>query len=167
TARGQRLCTDDEWTAACEGPQGYAYPYGDTSVPGRCNDEETWITYKQSLLSDWPWGLDTDAIETLDQLLAAATATGSSGAASAAHVLSLYQAEGSGDNAGCVGDWVFDLVGNVEEWTQRADGGSAEFHGNLKGRYWAEQRTCQSSVTTHGDGFRFYEIGFRCCAEPD
>jgi formylglycine-generating enzyme required for sulfatase activity len=79
----------------------------------------------------------------------------------------LYQGEGGGENAGCVNEYrVFDLVGNVEEWTRRADGAGTDFHGALKGRYWAESRTCQSTVTTHGDTFRFYEIGFRCCAAP-
>lgn len=37
------------------------------------------------------------------------------------------------------------------------------FHGCLKGRYWADTRTCQDIILTHGDLFRFYEIGFRCC----
>jgi len=60
-----------------------------------------------------------------------------------------------------------DLCGNVEEWTRRRNGGGgAQFLGNLKGRYWAEARTCQSGVTTHANAFRFYEIGFRCCADP-
>jgi formylglycine-generating enzyme required for sulfatase activity len=69
---------------------------------------------------------------------------------------------------GCTaGNGVFDLTGNIEEWTRRRDGGQANFHGNLKGRYWAETRTCQNSITTHGDTFRFDEIGFRCCREPD
>ena len=82
------------------------------------------------------------------------------------HVEAIYQGEPSGSNAGCVGPAeVYDLVGNVEEWTRRRDGGVPDFHGSLKGRYWAESRTCQSRVTTHGDYFRFYEIGFRCCLD--
>jgi len=60
----------------------------------------------------------------------------------------------------------YDLCGNVEEWTRRRDGGEPQFHGKLKGRYWAETRTCQNGVISHGDGFRFYEIGFRCCRDP-
>jgi len=35
-ARGKRLCFDDEWQTACAGPDGWAYPYGDTHVPGQC-----------------------------------------------------------------------------------------------------------------------------------
>jgi formylglycine-generating enzyme required for sulfatase activity len=91
----------------------------------------------------------------------------STGAASAAdHVESLYQGEGSGENEGCTNETgVSDLTGNVEEWTRRRDGGRPDFHGNLKGRYWADTRTCQNSITGHGDTFRFYEIGFRCCRD--
>ena len=40
-ARGKRLCFDDEWTAACAGPEGWSYPYGDTHEPGLCNDDKT------------------------------------------------------------------------------------------------------------------------------
>jgi len=167
-ARGKRLCFDDEWTAACEGPKGYAYPYGDTHQPGVCNDDKTWKAYDQQLLSGWPWGLAFASLETLAQVLDAAAATGAPGAASAAHVEALYQGTEAGANTGCGGAYgVFDLTGNVEEWTRRRDGGTPGFHGNLKGRYWAEPRTCQQGVKSHGDAFRFYEIGFRCCADPD
>lgn len=166
-ARGKRLCFDDEWQSACEGSAGNAYPYGPTRVPGKCNDEEAWRVYTQSLLSGWPYGLAVTSADTLDDLYALARAAGASGTAAADHVDSLYQAEGSGTNAGCVGEaGVYDLVGNVEEWTRRRDGGTTDFHGKLKGRYWSESRTCQQGVTTHGDAFRFYEIGFRCCAPP-
>jgi len=166
-ARGKRLCFDDEWQSACEGTANTAYPYGSTRVPGKCNDEEVWRVYTQSLLSGWPYGLAVSSADTLDELYALARASGSAGTAAADHVAALYQAEGGGTNAGCVGEaGVFDLVGNVEEWTRRRDGGAPDFHGKLKGRYWAESRTCQQGVTTHGDAFRFYEIGFRCCASP-
>jgi formylglycine-generating enzyme required for sulfatase activity len=158
-ARGKRLCTDDEWQAACEGGSGRAYPYGDTQDPGRCNDEETWLVYSQDELNTWPSSASTPGVESLEELLAAA-------GSAATEVRDLYQGEGAGVNSGCVNHYaVYDLVGNVEEWTTRADGGEASFHGNLKGRYWAESRTCQSNVTVHGDTFRFYEIGFRCCQD--
>ncbi len=162
-ARGKRLCFDDEWEAACEGPAGTAYPYGDAWDPGVCNDEETWIVYSQSTLNDWPTSAASPEVGSLAELWAAAGAS----SAVVAHLQELYQGEGGGVNPGCVGPvGVFDLTGNVEEWTRRRDGGTTSFHGNLKGRYWAETRTCQSDLTSHGDGFRFYEIGFRCCWEP-
>lgn len=168
-ARGKRLCFDDEWTLACEGAAGTKYPYGDAHVPGTCNDDEPWKAYDQSKLNGWPWTVSTPAVETLDDLLDAARVVGSSATAAADHVEDLYQGEGAGVNAGCVNETlVFDLTGNVEEWTRRRDGGGGpEFSGSLKGRYWADARPCQSAVEVHGDGFRFYEIGFRCCRDPD
>lgn len=167
TARGKRLCYDDEWQAACEGPQATAYPYGNDHQPGVCNDDKIWRTYNQSLLNGWPGSASGPDIESLADLLGAARAVSPTAAAAADHVESLYQGEPGGDNPGCAGvDGVYDLCGNVEEWTLRRDGGEPDFHGNLKGRYWAESRTCQSNVTVHGDYFRFYEIGFRCCRDP-
>jgi hypothetical protein len=170
-ARGKRLCYDTEWTTACEGAAGTAYPYGATRVAGWCNDEETWRLYDQTLLNRWPARAASPEIGSLAELLAAVRATGSSGATAADHVEWLYQGEGAGENAQCVNEHgVYDLTGNVEEWTTRADGGAGpDFSGNLKGRYWAEARTCQSNVRSHGNAFRFYEIGFRCCrdAEPE
>ncbi len=167
-ARGKRLCFDDEWTLSCAGPLETKYPYGDTHIPGSCNDDELWKVYDQTKLNGWPIKVSSPAVESTAELLAAAKAVSPTGAAAADHVEWLYQAEPSGQNASCVGEsGAYDLQGNVEEWTRRRDGGSgADFHGNLKGRYWAEARTCQGNVTTHGDGFRFYEIGFRCCRDP-
>ncbi len=166
-ARGKRLCFDDEWTRSCEGPTGTSYPYGDAHVSGTCNDDETWKLYDQSKLNGWPWTVSKPNVESLGQLLDAARVTSASGKVAADHVEALYQAEPSGSNPGCAGPaQVFDLCGNVEEWTRRRDGGSGkDFSGSLKGRYWAEPRTCQNAVTNHGNAFRFYEIGFRCCKD--
>ncbi len=165
--RGKRLCFDDEWERVCGGPQGLTYPYGDDHEPGLCNDDEVWRLYEQSQLNGWPSSASAPEITSIEELWEAAAAVSATAAAAADHVQWLYQAEPSGSNAACTtGDDVFDLCGNVEEWTRRRDGGSSDFHGNLKGRYWAESRTCHSNITTHGDYFRFYEIGFRCCRDP-
>ena len=166
-ARGKRLCFDDEWTRVCGGEEGLSYPYGDSHDPGVCTDDKVWLSYNQELLSGWPWSIDTDAVESVEELLEAAREKGAAATAAADHVQWLYQAEPSGSKAGCTtGDGAYDLSGNIEEWTRRRSGGTTDFHGNLKGRYWAEARTCQQSVLTHGDLFRFYEIGFRCCKDP-
>jgi len=167
-ARDKRLCFDDEWTAVCGGPQEHAYPYGDSHEPGVCNDDETWLVYDQDLLNGWPSSASSATIISLEELLDAARAVSGTAAAAADHIEWLYQAEPSGSNPGCTNvHGAFDLCGNVEEWTRRRDGGQTDFHGNLKGRYWAEARTCSSNLTSHGDYFRFYEIGFRCCMDVD
>lgn len=166
-ARAKRLCFDDEWQFACEGPAKEKYPYGNTRQAGACNDNKTWKQYTQSLLNGWPASASVTSVESLDELLELAREKGAAATSAANHVLALYQGTGGGEASACEGEGgVMDLVGNVEEWTRRRDGGMALFHGSLKGRYWAEARTCQSAVTTHGDNFRFYEIGFRCCADP-
>lgn len=165
-ARGRRLCFDDEWTRACEGDETLAYPYGDTHQPGVCNDEETWLTYNGPLLEQWPNSASTTAVESYQEQLMIAWAVSAEASASATHLDWLYQAEPAGSNTGCVSSsGVLDLCGNVEEWVRRRDGGADSFHGRLKGRFWAEARTCQSAVSNHGDYFRFYEVGFRCCAD--
>lgn len=35
-AKGRRLCSEQEWEAACRGPDGWLYPYGDEFDAGAC-----------------------------------------------------------------------------------------------------------------------------------
>ena len=166
-ARGKRLCYDDEWTQACQGPQQTRYPYGDRYEPGRCNDDKTWRRYDGPVLQRWANSASSSQIYSYEQQLRLARRASRASADASEHIDSLYQGTAAGRRPGCGGDYgVYDLVGNVEEWTRRRDGGSGGFHGRLKGRFWAESRTCQSGVSSHGDSFRFYEIGFRCCMDP-
>jgi hypothetical protein len=164
-AKGKRLLFDDEWSQAAAGPDTFAYVYGDTYDSQICNDNKTWISPNQTLLNLWPslpyiCNINSFA-ELIDSVLADTNTS-----ASATHVLSLYQADSSGTNLGCVSYYgIFDMNGNVSEWTTRRDGGSPNFHGNLKGGYWAGPSTIQSSVTAHADAFRYYNSGFRCAAD--
>jgi len=169
-ARDKRLCFDDEWLVACAGPaaaSGLKYPYGNAREPGRCNDDRVWRQYTQGLLNGWPAAASAPSVDSLDALMQAVRDRGATASSAADHVMSLYQGTAAGERARCVGAAaVEDLVGNVEEWVRRRDGGDgAQFSGALVGRYWAESRTCQSRVTVHGNSFRFYEIGFRCCRD--
>ena len=50
----KRLCTEDEWIAACEGDDHRAYPYGETHVDGRCNDDKPWRKVDEATLAKWP-----------------------------------------------------------------------------------------------------------------
>lgn len=166
-ARGKRLCFDDEWTQACGGTDGWAYPYGDVHVDGQCNDEEAWLAYDQDLLNAWPNDVCTVDVTDWDALLDEVQLLSPEAEASADHVAWLYQAELAGDNASCTNAYgAFDMQGNAEEWTRRRDGGEPGFHGRLQGSYWAQIGTCSGGTTAHGDSFRFYETGFRCCWEP-
>jgi formylglycine-generating enzyme required for sulfatase activity len=144
---GKRLCTEDEWNAACQGLEGTVYPYGDTHEAARCNDGKTWIAPDEATLATWP------------------------SAAAQAEVDALYQAEPSGSLPGCVSSHgVYDLTGNVEEWVVRTRYHVNEYPHVLKGCYWSgcfggAKPRCESTNPAHGDSFRFYETGFRCCRD--
>jgi formylglycine-generating enzyme required for sulfatase activity len=146
--RDKRLCTEDEWDLACQGPSGQTYPYGDAHEDGRCNDDKTWIAPDEGTLATWP------------------------SAEAQAEVDALYQAAPSGDLAGCVSEGgVFDLTGNVEEWVVRTREHPNDYPHVLKGCYWSgcyggSKPTCLSTNPAHADGFMFYETGFRCCRDP-
>jgi formylglycine-generating enzyme required for sulfatase activity len=147
-ARRKRLCTEDEWIAACEADDHRAYPYGSTYEYGRCNDGEPWREVDEAKLAKWP------APE------------------AQAHAKALYQGAPSGSKRGCVSKaGVSDLTGNVEEWVVRTREHANGWPYILAGCYWSGcygggKPTCRSTNNAHGPDFRFYETGFRCCADP-
>lgn len=147
--RGKRLCTEDEWDMACQGPEAFVYPYGNTHEAERCNDNKTWRAPDEGALSSWP----------------------SDGAL--AEVQALYQAEPSGSRPGCASAFgVHDMTGSVEEWVVRTQYHVNEYPHVLKGCYWSgcfggAKPRCGSTNPAHGDGFRFYETGFRCCRDVE
>jgi sulfatase modifying factor 1 len=145
SAHRKRLCSEDEWIAACEGDEHRGYPYGQSHVDGRCNDDKPWHKVDESTLAKWP------APE------------------AQAHAKDLYQATPSGSKRQCVSqDGVRDLTGNVEEWVVRTREHENPWPYVLAGCYWSgcyggNKPTCHSTNNAHGPEFRFYETGFRCC----
>jgi sulfatase modifying factor 1 len=146
--RGKRLCTENEWVRACQGPHGRTYPYGDEYRPSTCNDERKWIPVHWELLAKWP------AAEAVDE------------------AGRLFQGEASGVRAGCVSaEGVRDLTGNVAEWVRRSDAVPRPGYDHvLKGCYWAgcyhePHPNCVFRNSAHPGSFRTYEAGFRCCAD--
>lgn len=138
---GKRLCSDTEWTQACEGPARQPYPYGggyerDSSA---CNIDRPYI---------WP---------NPERVFDPTT--------SAAEVARLDQREPSGARPACMSAYgVHDMVGNVDEWVVNVSQDGQPHKSGLKGGYWGPVRTrCRPMTTAHEETFRYYQIGFRCC----
>ncbi len=139
---GKRLCTEDEWSFACEGEQAKPYPYGD----GYDRDPETCIT-------DRGWrAYDESNMVPRD------------GAAAAAEMDRLWQGKASGEQTACRSELgVYDMTGNVDEWATSTRGDRPSI---LKGGYWGPVRTrCRPSTRGHDQNHMFYQQGFRCCAD--
>jgi len=141
---GKRLCTEFEWESACEGPDVYPYPYGFATDAHRCNTDRPYRPVDEAkLASNSPTDREREARR-------------------------LWQGEPSGARDGCVSHFgIHDLVGNVEEWV-RTSRPEWPWPSSLKGSYWSKPwASCRGTNERHGPRFRFYEIGFRCCADPE
>jgi len=142
-ATGKRLCSDTEWTLACEGQDRHPYPYGDGFARDdrACNIDKPYI---------WPQA---------ERIFDPKT--------SADELARLDQREPSGLRTACVSPYgVHDMVGNVDEWVVNVSQSGKPFLSGLKGGYWGPVRTrCRPMTTAHDQTFRYYQIGFRCCGE--
>jgi hypothetical protein len=57
------------------------------------------------------------------------------------------------------------MVGNVDEWTYR-DVMNGPNRTALKGGWWmAARNRCRPATTAHGELYRDFQTGFRCCAD--
>jgi formylglycine-generating enzyme required for sulfatase activity len=142
--KGKRLCTEQEWTFACEGEEALPYPYGYERDAEACVIDRPWRPYDAGTLysSD-----DERARAELDRL---------------------WQGEASGAFPRCRSPFgVYDMTGNVDEWTTSVV--PRKRPSILKGGYWGPVRTwCRATTRSHGETFAFYQIGFRCCSDvPD
>ena len=138
---GKRLCTESEWTFACEGDEAAPYPYGYRRDPDACVIDRPWIP------------VDEAALEAR------------TGPRALAEIDRLWQGEASGSRPRCRSPFgVYDMTGNVDEWTTSVVPG--ERPSVLKGGYWGPVRTrCRPSTRAHGETFAYYQQGFRCCGD--
>ena len=140
-AQSKRLCTEAEWTFACEGEEATPYPYGYERDSDACVIDRPWRPVHAEALQP----PDTEqAMAELDRL---------------------WQGEPSGARPRCRSPFgVYDMTGNVDEWTTSVVPG--ERPSILKGGYWGPVRTrCRPSTRAHGQTFAFYQLGFRCCSD--
>ncbi|MCC6898790.1 MAG: SUMF1/EgtB/PvdO family nonheme iron enzyme [Polyangiaceae bacterium] len=140
---GKRLCSDDEWLAACRGKSGGTFPYGGDHEAGRCNDKGV---SPLRTLHGAAEGLEVFGIEAmndprLNQIAGTVAKTGQ-----------FKKCKGSAGT--------FDQVGNLHEWT--ADAG-----GTFRGGYYLDTEIngtgCDYVTKAHNTKYRDYSIGFRCC----
>lgn len=139
-AQQKRLCTQSEWTFACEGPEMNPYPYGLNRDASACRIDHQTVRPDRARLGNPSTMIDESA--------------------------RLYEAVPSGAMARCV-SWagIHDMTGNADEWAINESG--APYRSALKGGWWGRIRArCRPSTTSHNETFIYYQIGFRCCADP-
>lgn len=141
----KRLCYEREWVTACEGPDEKPFPYGYSRSSKRCNFDNRWVDPHLSRVYSEDAEVQRAELERLDRSVP------------------------SGQMSGCVSDYgVHDLTGNVDEWAM-ADHERPREHAKfsaLKGGAWGHVRNaCRPVTTSHAPEFRYYFIGFRCCAD--
>lgn len=139
-AAGKRLCTESEWTMACEGPQRLPFPHGYVRDPRRCNGDHRW---------DAP---DLAGIARRDPT----------------ELARLWRGVPSGSQD-CVSAYgVADLPGNVDEVVASESPRSPFASAHTGGPWYSGVRNqCRPKVRTHREDFYYHDLGFRCCAEPD
>jgi sulfatase modifying factor 1 len=145
-AAGKRLCTSEEWLAACQGPDDWTWPYGATYQSGACNDVYAGghpvVDYFGT--SDGVWDgahMNDPGINQQPNSLAR-----------------------GGEFALCESAWgVFDLHGNLHEWVD-------DPAGTFRGGFYADGDIngpgCTYRTTAHDFGYHDYSTGFRCCVDP-
>jgi sulfatase modifying factor 1 len=135
---GKRLCTETEWSFACEGPKGLSFSYGDEAEPRACNVGRPAIRLAAEAL----WG-SSDVAAAVEQKDARVP---------------------SGAMKGCVGPFgARDLIGNVEEWVKSDVPG---FERALRGGEYTGAPSCRAVRQIKQPSFRQLQTGFRCCRKP-
>lgn len=140
---GKRLCTETEWTFACEGEQARPFPYGYESDKDACLIDVLAAgapegTYEPRTLPSTARGIDV-----------------------------AWQGRRSGESPRCSSPFgVEDMTGNVDEWTT-----SVRKYGYrmiLKGGHWGPGRhRCRPQTRGHGPMYVRHDQGFRCCRDTE
>ncbi len=144
-AAGKRLCTETEWTFACEGPQMKPFPYGYVRDTDKCHGDVPWDGPNMKKVAE------RDPTE----------------------LARLWKGVRSGSQPECVSDFgVYDLPGNNDEVVSSETfeaGWRGKFESVHTGGPWYKgvRNQCRPKIYTHDEGFYYYYLGFRCCAEPD
>ena len=145
-AVGRRMCTETEWTFACEGPEMKPFPYGVKRDPTKCNGDRKWDEPQMGLANNF------DERE----------------------LSRLWQGVPNGAQPDCVSDFgVPDLPGNTDDVvandSYKKGGIYANYESVNTGGPWYKgvRNACRPKVYSHNEGFAYYYLGFRCCSEAD
>jgi formylglycine-generating enzyme len=143
-AVGKRMCTESEWTLACEGPEMKPFPYGYTRDAAKCNGDHPWDDPQMKKVAK------RDATE----------------------LARLWKGVRSGSQPSCISDYgVADLPANTDEVvaSEQLTGSRAKFDSVHTGGPWYKgvRNQCRPKIYTHNEDFYYYFLSFRCCAEPD
>ncbi|MFC1643395.1 formylglycine-generating enzyme family protein [Myxococcota bacterium] len=145
--QGKRLCGDDEWTLACEGPERLPYPYGWKRDRTACNIDKRWLKPNDGILGDRSRPPEQLQAE-LDRL---------------------SKRVPSGSMPGCQSPYgVMDMGGNVDEWAVNVTLQGKPFKSIFKGGHWmgGARNRCRPVTARHDETTAYYAQGFRCCAGP-
>lgn len=139
--RGARLCSEDEWTFACEGEEALPFATGYVRDASACVLDRPWRLVNEAVLGERTGASVQDEID------------------------DLWQGEASGTSPRCRSPFgAYDMIGNVDEWTRSTQ--ESGLRSILKGGYWGPVRTqCRPSTRVHDEDFYFYQVGFRCCSD--
>jgi Sulfatase-modifying factor enzyme 1 len=145
-AVGKRMCTESEWNLACEGPSMKPYPYGYVRDSSKCNGDHKWDNPDMKKVAR----RDPDELARL------------------------WRGVPSGSQPDCISDYgVADMPGNTDEVVASEHYLEHNFTGKFDsvhtGGPWYEgvRNQCRPKVYTHDEGFYYYFLSFRCCAEAD
>ncbi|GAC1377379.1 MAG: hypothetical protein NVSMB47_22340 [Polyangiales bacterium] len=144
---GKRLCTSQEWVSACEGPSGTLYPYGATENPKACNTQgHSPLRRMFGSIGRMAFGLTAMNHPKLNQMPGTVARTGAFDK--------------------CTNDYgVFDMVGNLHEWTADEQGITGVFRGGYYLDTHVNGKGCGYATTAHGPWYHDYSTGFRCCKD--
>lgn len=144
---GKRLCTEDEFNFACEGPEMLPYATGYVREQAKCNIDKPYVQPDQSRqMATYDKCPDNEFCRS--------------------EMKRLDQRHAIGAKHSCV-SWagVVDINGNVNEWVE-IPGEKHPNRSGLKGGWWGPVRSrCRPTVTFHKEFDYGYEAGFRCCKD--
>ena len=125
-AMDKRLCREEEWEFACEGPEALPYPYGYVRDGAACNHDRADLFDPRAKLRDQR--VATDSLPRCKSPFG-----------------------------------VFDLVGNVDEWTTR-ESRDPPWRSILRGGWWLTGRNrCRAATESHSEIYAGSQTSFRCC----